>query len=130
MTTMLAFLAKIRSQPPGIQLWIAVLVVVHGIAPWWFVDHVAGVTMGISFIGSTVSMALLFARFGYARILGLAHLVWLPAMVVLVQSWPLSATWTPLAVWGATALVTGTLSLIMDLVDVVRWVRGERVPLA
>ena len=70
----------------------------------------------------------LFGRFGWVRLLGIGHWPWL-----LLVPW----AWLRLAAvpdasltrfWLMSLIVLNTGSLLIDAVDVVRYMRGEREP--
>lgn len=78
-----------------------------------------------------VLMQLLFAQVGFVRLLGVVHIiVWAPLLVYLWLRWRGDAAWHRIAavalwVFAATVLV----SLGFDIVDVIRYIAGDRGPM-
>jgi hypothetical protein len=67
---------------------------------------------------------------GYVNLLGLPHLVfWIPTVVFLIaqQSRGDMTIWPRWIIWLIMTVIC--ISLAFDIVDVVRWVLGERAPL-
>ncbi len=123
----IGFLRGLWGQPPWVRVWVGWLVLVHGVMPLAFLGRTGGKLMLGGFVVGVVLMALLHARFGFTRILGLAHLAWIPGLVVIARDvW--AFPYGGFAWWAGLALPTGALCLGIDTVDVVRWVRGDRAP--
>lgn len=75
-----------------------------------------------------VMMDWLFQTYGFTRILGLAHLVfWTPAVAFLI--WRVKNGAVPLksvfGVYLAVLIATNSTSLIIDTVDVIRYLAGD-----
>ncbi len=112
--------------PPHWQLWLGMLVGANLVAPLFFLGHLeAQVTIAALLISMTLMNALT-ARFGFSRILGLGHVAWLPLLAFLmVRVTEVPAT-TGFGVWLRTVIVLDAISLVLDTVDVVRFLRGDR----
>ncbi|MEL7280408.1 MAG: hypothetical protein AAFY35_00205 [Pseudomonadota bacterium] len=86
-----------------------------------------GLVIGAAFIANYLLMNWLYNQYGYARILGLAHvLIWTPLVLYLVFALrgPTIRGWIrPLT---QVFVVSMLVSLAFDYVDVARWVMGER----
>lgn len=128
MTTIRSFVVALAWTPAWLRVWIGVLLGVLGLAPAAFTDQLAAVTVLVGFWLGVLSMLLLHGRFGYAQILGLAHVCWLPGLLLVgleaVPAVPLGGY----DAWLQAALVCGITSLAFDVVDVVRFARGDRAP--
>lgn len=89
------------------------------------------VVFGVSLVGGATFVALT-AYFGFTRILGFAHISWIPLIVYLwlrLDSYPLEgATGTELtfAIWLRMVLVLDVGSLVLDAANVIRYFRGDR----
>lgn len=73
-------------------------------------------------------MALAYQRIGFTRILGTAHLLWVPMFAWMATRLETIQNDPPLSTWLAVLLATNTVSLIIDVTDAVRFLRGERAP--
>ena len=111
---------------PHWQLWLGLLVSANLIAPLFFLEHVeARVTVAALLLSITL-MTALTARFGFSRILGLGHVAWLPLLAFLVVRVAEVPAATEFGVWLRTVIVLDVISLVIDAVDVVRFLRGDR----
>jgi len=131
----MTFSEAMAHMPAWVRLWVLWLTVAMVAAPLLLAIRrdtrreaaVIAVTTGLVF----VSMQALFAAVGFVRLLGLAHLViWGPLAIWLIRrlrhrSHPPG----PRAVL-AVFLVTICVSLAFDAVDLLRWLAGERAPMA
>ncbi len=112
--------------PPHWQLWLGTLVGANLVAPLFFLEHVeARVTIAALLISMTLMVALT-ARFGFSRILGLGHVAWLPLLAFLVVRLTEVPATTGFGLWLRAVIVLDAISLVLDGVDVVRFLRGDR----
>ncbi len=112
--------------PPHWQLWLWMLVGANLAAPLFFLGHLeAQVTIAALLISMTL-MTALTARFGFSRILGLGHVAWLPLLAFLVGRVTEVPAATGFGLWLRTVIVLDAISLVLDAVDVVRFLRGDR----
>ncbi len=108
------------------QAWLAMLIGANLVAPLFFLEHVeAQVTIGALLV-SMALMTALTARFGFSRILGLGHAAWLPLLAFLVVRVAEVPATTAFGLWLRTVIVLDAISLVIDAVDVVRFLRGDR----
>ncbi len=108
------------------QLWLGLLVGANLVAPLFFLEHVeAQVTIAALLISMTL-MSALTARFGFSRILGLGHVAWLPLLAWLASRAAEIPATDAFGLWLRTVIVLDAVSLIIDAVDVVRFLRGDR----
>ncbi len=108
------------------QLWLGLLISANLIAPFFFLEHVeARVTIAALLLSMTL-MTALTARFGFSRILGLGHVAWLPLLAFLVARVTEVPATTGFGLWLRTVIVLDAISLVLDAVDVVRFLRGDR----
>lgn len=113
-------------EPLWLQLWLLWLAVVNTACVLFLRDPDAR-WVGVAWIGNLITITALFEWNGYNRLLGLSHVVW----------------WTPLLVhlwrrgvplrrarrvdrWLAALFATNAISLVIDYVDVVRYLLGDR----
>ncbi len=118
-------LTKFRLVP---RLWLIALVVVN-ITSLYFIDTTeARVVLGVLLI-SVIIMAEIYRRLGFVRLLGTGHILWVPMVpwlwLRLDQTTPLDSTFE---YWLIILIVMNTLSLVIDVVDVIRYIKGERAP--
>ena len=78
-------------------------------------------------LGASVMMTL-FSHRGYVRLLGVAHFVWIPMLPWLAVRYQHADAGSLFGLWILSVLVLDGLSLIIDIVDVIRYTRGDRAP--
>ena len=110
--------------PPFWYWFIQGLVVLNGIIPLFFLRQpVARWVLG-SFVVGVLLMTWLTQRFDFSRILGLAHIAWIPGYLMTWQTVGQYPAGSAIGLW--VLLVINTITLLFDAWDVIRWVRGER----
>lgn len=127
MRTMLDFTRHIFSMPMAWRVWIAVLFLTNMSAVFFLPRLEASVVLAGLMFGAILQMVL-FARFGFVRLLGAGHFHWLPMVVWLgsrLDSIRADAVYHP---WVVAVMVVCGLSLAVDIVDVARYIAGERQP--
>jgi Na+/melibiose symporter-like transporter len=91
---------------------------------------VAHVEARVAIAALLVSMALmtgLTARWGFSRILGLGHIVaWLPLLWFLAARLSEAPAVDAFGFWIRTVIALNAASLAIDIVDVVRFLAGDR----
>jgi hypothetical protein len=109
-----------------VKLWLLVLVAANGVAPLFFLQHIeAQMVLGAMFIGA-ILMSLLTARFGFTRILGLGHILWIPLIGWLAFRLGQIPTDDAFGLWVRGMMLVNAVSLVMDIADVVHYVAGDR----
>ncbi len=109
------------------RLWCVWLVGVN-LACLWFIGHVeAQVVLAVT-AAAIVTQTLVYQRIGFTRILGTAHLMWLPMFAWMATRIDAIAADPGLAKWLALLFATNFLSAVVDATDAVRFLRGERAP--
>lgn len=123
----------IALQPTWLRVWINILVVTHLASVVFFLRRIEGkwriqieaIAIFTSFFLGAALMEFLYQEYGYARILGLAHLIfWAPVFCwVLIRRTAISQgfLWSKYVI---AYLVIAGASLIVDVIDVVRHVAG------
>ncbi len=112
--------------PPHWQLWLGTLVGANLVAPLFFLEHVEAQATIAALLISMTLMTALTARFGFSRILGLGHVAWLPLLAFLVDCVTEVPATTGFGLWLRAVIVLDAISLVLDGVDVVRFLRGDR----
>lgn len=109
-------------------LWIVALLALNVVVPLFFWDHIeARVTLYV-LLAQALVMQILHYRFGFVRLLGVAHIGWFALVPWLAMrgadGWLDPAS--PFGMWLWATVGVNTLSLILDVADVTRYARGER----
>lgn len=127
MQVMVRFTRHILGMPVYWQLWIALLFLTNMAAVFFLPRVEAAVVFAGLFVGAVLQMGL-FARFGFVRLLGLGHFHWLVMIAWLVSRLGSIRGEGLFHSWVVAVIVVCGLSLVIDIIDVVRYLRGERKP--
>ena len=73
-------------------------------------------------------MTVLHTKLGYVRLVGIGHFVWVPMLIWLAFRLDNIPEGTLFRGWLLTLIAMDTVSLLFDIVDLVRYVRGDRTP--
>lgn len=114
--------------PLWVQLWLPVLFGTN-LVSLAFLDTEVGRMTAIAFaVVCLFNLPMMFLQRGLTRLLAIPHFAWLPLLVYLYGQ-----------LWGAEPLPAGSMrtyallvfgcnsfSLLFDVVDAFKWVRGQR----
>lgn len=117
-------LLRFRAIP---RAWVVLLMAVNACA-LWFINTPYGQANLIALGAAILVMSFLHARLGFVRLLGIAHAFWIPMLVWFAANLPDRAAEPWLFAWVIALLVVNSVSLVVDTIDIVRYVRGEREP--
>lgn len=117
------FMAGMRTLHPVWQLWVMILMLVNGIAPFFFLpDFVAIMMIAGTFSGAALGMVLVSAT-GFSKLLGLMHMPWVPMLVAQLWLYPGFDPASRYSLWLTAAIAVTMISLMIDAVDVRAWFR-------
>lgn len=112
---------------PVPRVWAIALVLVNA-AALAFIDTIHGRIALAAAAAGIVVMAAIYTRLGFVRLLGVGHVFWIPMLAWFAANFPDRAA-EPALFWWAVALVAcNAVSLVIDAVDLVRFLGGERAP--
>ena len=116
MNNPLHFFVDLFHAPAWVSIWVGWLMVINlaGILFWH--QREARVVL-FTFLASAMMMMGLYTVFGFERILGLGHVLWIPLLVYLlvrVGGLPESR----LRAWVWTVVISNFISLVLDARDV------------
>ena len=121
--------------PAWVAIWINILLIGGMVLPltlaFWKPTRLTALYSLIASIISVGGIMFLYQQMGYVKLLGLAHIVaWTPLAVHLwLKMRAQDVTRAPRVIIGVV-LATITVSLIFDYVDAIRYIAGDRMPLA
>ncbi len=125
----MSFSEAAATQPDHLQIWFAWLVGVMFLAPLALIAfrqsrRIGLVALAVALL-TAVAMNWAYNMWGYVRLLGLVHVVlWTP---LLIWIWPRLAGLTGAArIIAWVFVLTLGVSLVIDYIDVIRWLLGER----
>ena len=114
----------LRSRP-HVLAWLMLLMLANGIVPLVFLARLEAQVVFATFLLSIGLMTWLTARYGFSRILGLGHVLWVPMVIfLLVRANALEMD--AYGIWVGTVVVLNVISLMIDVRDVMQYVRGDK----
>ena len=122
----ITFNLGVLNMPVGVKAWLLALIAANMIVPMFFISTREAQVVILTMLASMMLMTALTAWGGFNRLLGLGHILWIPLLVYLwrsLQGYPFD---TAMGLWLRVLMVLNTLSLGIDIVDVVRYLRGDR----
>ncbi|MGV3756049.1 MAG: hypothetical protein ACO1QS_11755 [Verrucomicrobiota bacterium] len=117
------FFSELVRQPAWIPFWVVLLMLVNlGSAVYW--SELTARLIFITFMLSAGLLMGLYAKFGYSKILGAAHILWIPLLPwVLFRLDEVGPSFRAyLLLWAGAA----TISLAFDLVDVWKYYKAKK----
>ena len=126
MHAFIRFYRGIFAMPTPWKIWLAVLVGANLVLPLLFVSRVEAQLVIVAFFIGMGLMTALTARFGFSRILGLGHIVWLPLLVYLMTRLSEAPAGEAFGLWLRALIALNAISVVIDTIDIVRFARGER----
>ncbi len=128
---MMALTRDLMRMPKPWVTWVLVLMVVNLGGGLAYLGTLEGRVVLVLFLVAAMLLMALHRLFGFVRLLGLAHFVWFPLVgwlyLRLDEAPPVGMDDT-FRTWLWAVIVLNSLSLAIDVVDVVRYLRGERAP--
>ncbi len=128
MDSMMRFMASIWRMPWYWRIWIALLILVNGLAPLLYLNSAESKVVLTAFIAAAVTQMIIFEFKGFVRLLGIGHIYWLLLIGWLLTRLNDGLILEEMMAWIVSIIVLNMVSLIIDLVDVIRYWRGERAP--
>lgn len=119
----LKFFVELARQPLWIPLWVSFLMLVNFATLVFWSEPTAKLIL-ITFMVSSMLMMGLYSRFGFVKILGLGHILWIPLLLYTLTRLPHEAG--AFRVYLATWCIVTTLSLIFDVVDVWKYSKARK----
>jgi hypothetical protein len=110
------------------KAWVLWLFIVNAVVPLFFLhEWLAAVTL-IAFVPSPIIGGILADKTGFSRLLGLMHVAWLVYIpYVFFHMGKITDNLYVNCIY--VTILTNGLSLIFDVSDVLRYLRGERKPI-
>ncbi len=109
-----------------VKIWLLVLVAANAVAPLFFLQRVEAQAVFAAMMIGAMLMSLLTARFGFSRILGLGHILWIPLVGWLAFRLGQIPADDAFGLWIRGVMLLNAMSLLIDIADVVRYAAGDR----
>ncbi len=126
MKAFIKFNRGVLKMPLHWQLWLMLLVTANAVGPLFFLQHVEAWVVLVMFLASISLMTFLTARFGFTRIVGLGHILWVPMLAFLFTRLGDIPASDAFGIWIRTLFVLNGISLVIDTADAIRYISGDR----
>jgi hypothetical protein len=128
MKTMIGFSKGLMSLPMPWPVWLGLLVAVNFASPIYFFEAFEAKVVLAAFLASAALMTAIFATKGFVRLLGIGHIFWIPMVSWLWTRFDQVELGNLFEYWMIAVVALNGISLIIDAIDVLRYVRGDRKP--
>jgi hypothetical protein len=117
------FFRDLLKQPPRVSIWVGVLILANMASLMFWAAPLAKIIF-LTFIISAASMMALYSVFGFAKILGAAHVFWLYLVPFILLQLEYAGG---VFFWYLVVLsLLLTVSLVLDAIDIWKYFRGMR----
>jgi hypothetical protein len=117
------FFVELMQQPIWVSIWLLFLMIVN-IASIAFWNELLAKVILFTFMLSAIFMMGLYSRFGFEKILGLGHILWIPLLVyVLIEVQAAEGAFKSYLVILLTSI---TISLVFDIFDVWKYYSRQK----
>ncbi len=128
MKVMIEFTKTMLLLPQPWLGWMGLLVAVNMVIPLYYIHtREAKVVLIAAMFGLMIMMAIFGAK-GFVRLLGIGHITWVPMLPWLWTRLDDTSFGSFFGYWLIAVFVLDSLSLIVDVVDIQRYIKGERTP--
>ncbi len=126
MRAFIKFNRGVMKMPMIVRLWLMLLVALNLVVPLFSLDRLEAQVVVVTFVASVMLMTVLTASLGFNRLLGLGHIFWIPLMYFLWLRLDQIPVDEPFGLWIRALMVANAISLVIDTIDVTRYISGER----
>ena len=117
------FFIELMQQPVWIPVWVLILMIVNVVSVVFWNEPLAKVIF-VTFMLSAMLMMGLYSRFGFEKILGMGHILWIPLLVYLLLEMPTARnTFKGYLIVLSISIV---ISLVFDIVDVWKYFTSQK----
>jgi hypothetical protein len=115
------------NQSLPVKLWVGLLVIFNMIIPLFFLDRLEAQVVLAAIMASMALMTLITATTGFSRLMGLGHIFWIPLLYFMWTHLDQIPSDDLFGIWVRALMVINATSLVIDAVDVFRYLAGERM---
>ena len=126
MNAFIRFNKGVMRAPIQVRLWLMLLIFFNLVVPLFYLHRVeAQVVLG-ALLASAILMTVLTGLSGFTRLLGVGHIFWLPLLYFLWMRLDQIPADEVFGVWIRVLIGVNAISLVIDAVDVLRYIAGDR----
>ena len=126
MRAVIKFNKGVLKMPIPWQLWLMLLVTVNLVVPFFYLRRLEAQVVVVAFLASITLMTILTGLTGFNRLVALGHIFWIPLLFFLWTRLDQIPAGDVFGIWIRTLMVLNALSLVIDAVDVFRYIAGDR----
>jgi len=126
MKSFIKFNKGMMRMPIHWQLWLLLLMAVNVAIPFLFVGRLEAQLVLGAMVVNVILMTLLTGLTGFSRLVGLGHFPWFLLLYFLWTQLDQLPAGDFFGIWIRALIVLNALSLVIDTVEVARYVAGER----
>ena len=112
------FFIELMQQPVWIPIWLLFLMIANVSSLMFWSEPIAKVIF-FTFMLSALLMMALYSKYGFEKILGMGHILWIPLLIYVLIEIP--ATEGAFKIYLVILLISLTISLVFDIIDVWRY---------
>ena len=112
--------------PLPVLLFMVALATLNMIVPLFFIQMLEAQIILGAFMASFALMIILTGVVGFTRLLGLAHIFWIPMLLYIWPSLAVYPAQEAVGLWLRLLIVLNVIALVLDAVDISRYIRGDR----
>lgn len=113
---------------PVQRIWVAWLVAVNA-AGVLFITHIEAQVVLAAVGLAVLAQALIYQRRRFIRVLGVTHFIWVPMFTwIVLRFGALPVAESTFHVWLLMLITTNAFCLVIDTVDLTRFIIGDRKP--
>ncbi len=119
----LRFFVELMQQPIWIPIWLFFLMIINVASLGFWHEPLAKIIF-ITFMTSAMLMMGLYSRFGFEKILGLGHILWVPLLVYLLMQLPIVEV--SFKSYLVVLSISLAISLAFDITDVWKYFTNRK----
>ena len=117
------FFVELMQQPVWIPAWVLILTI-GNVASVGFWNELLAKVIFVTFILSAILMMGLYSRFGFNKILGVGHILWIPLLAYMLMEIPTAReTFKGYLIILSISII---ISLVFDIVDVWKYFTSQK----
>ena len=114
----LGFFVELMQQKLWVPLWVMLLMVVNMASIYFWHEPLAQLIF-FTFIASAMLMMILYSQFGFEKILGLGHILWIPLLIYIAIQ--ISEAEQSFQHYLISLSIIIAISLIFDIIDLFKY---------
>ncbi len=127
---MIGLARSILKMPLPWLVWVMLLVLVNFLVPLFYIQTLEAKLAIVAVLSGAVIQSFIHSKLGFVRLLGLGHLFWVPLVVWLGFRLADVGVENAFGVWLASLVLINAVSLVIDVIDVIRFFSGEKSPIS